>query len=111
MTPLKSKGSTSEEANLALAARVLGLLVLCKLVLHASAITSYGYFRDELYYLASASHLDWGYVDNPPLSIGVLALVRALLGDSLPAIRLVPALAGAALMIVTALLARALGGG
>jgi hypothetical protein len=28
---------------------------------------NYGYFRDELYYLACALHLDWGYVDQPPL--------------------------------------------
>ena len=35
---------------------------------------SYGYFRDELYYLASTAHLDLGYVDHPPLSIFVLAI-------------------------------------
>jgi 4-amino-4-deoxy-L-arabinose transferase-like glycosyltransferase len=93
-----------------LATGVLALLVVCKLLLHISAMTSYGYFRDELYYLASTSHLDWGYVDHPPFSIGVLALVRSLLGDSLPAVRIVPALAGALLMIVTVLMTRELGG-
>ena len=93
-----------------LATGVLALLVVCKLLLHISAMTAYGYFRDELYYLASTSHLDWGYVDHPPLSIGVLALVRSLLGDSLPALRIVPALVGAMLMIVTVLLTRELGG-
>ncbi|HXY38628.1 MAG TPA: hypothetical protein VEQ10_03115, partial [Vicinamibacteria bacterium] len=67
----------------------------------------YGLFRDEYYYLACADHLGWGYVDHPPLSIAVLASVRAVLGDSLPAVRLVPALLGGALVLLGALLARA----
>ncbi len=71
----------------------------------------YGLFRDEYYYLACADHLAWGYVDQPPLSIAVLAAVRRALGDSLPAVRLVPALLGAELILLGGLLSRALGGG
>ncbi len=71
----------------------------------------YGLFRDEYYYLACADHLDWGYVDQPPLSIAVLFAVRALLGDSLWAVRLVPALLGGTLVVLGSLLARAMGGG
>ena len=71
----------------------------------------YGLFRDEYYYLACAERLDWGYVDHPPLSIAVLALVRALLGDSLLAVRLLPALLGGALVLLTARLAREMRGG
>jgi 4-amino-4-deoxy-L-arabinose transferase-like glycosyltransferase len=70
----------------------------------------YGYFRDELYYIACSDHLDWGYVDHPPLSIALLWASRALLGDSLQAIRLLPSLAGAAVVILAALMARRLGG-
>ncbi len=69
-----------------------------------------GLFRDELYDLACASRLDWGYVDHPPLSIVVLAGVRALLGDSLLAVRLVPALLLGSLVWLAAQLARHLGG-
>ncbi|HSG01013.1 MAG TPA: glycosyltransferase family 39 protein [Vicinamibacterales bacterium] len=69
----------------------------------------YGYFIDELYYLACASHPAFGYVDHPPLSIMLLALVRAVAGDALPVIRFVPALAGAATILLTGLLARRLG--
>ncbi len=82
-----------------------------KLILHAVAISRFGYFRDELYYIACSKHSAWGYVDQPPLSIALLALQRRLLGDSLPALRLLPALAGAATVVVTGLLARAFGGG
>src|SRR5262245_10270567 len=71
----------------------------------------YGVFRDELYYLACASHLDWGYVDHPPLSIVVLAGVRALLGDSLLALRIVPALLCGLLVWLASRLAREMGGG
>ncbi len=71
----------------------------------------YGLFRDEFYYLACADHLDWGYVDQPPLSIVVLAAVRSLFGDGLLAIRVVPALLGGLLVILGARLARELGGG
>jgi hypothetical protein len=80
-------------------------------VLHTLTNTRYGYFRDEFYYIACSQHLDWGYVDHPPLSIALLALERWLLGDSLPAIRFLPALAGFALALLTAMLARELGGG
>jgi len=82
-----------------------------KLLLHAFAITHYGYFRDELYYIACSKHLAWGYVDHPPLSIALLALARATLGDSLWAIRLLPALAGAGTVFLVGLLVRELGGG
>lgn len=68
-------------------------------------------FRDELYYIACAARLDWGYVDHPPLSIAVLAGTRALLGESLLALRLPAALACALTVFLTGLIARAMGGG
>ncbi len=71
----------------------------------------YGLFRDEFYYLACADHLDWGYVDHPPLSMAVLKLVRALLGDSILAVRLTPALLGGVLVLLGGRLAQVLGGG
>jgi hypothetical protein len=85
-------------------------LAAATLVLHLVANARDAMFRDEFYYLACADHLDWGYVDHPPLSILVLKLARALTGDSVWAVRLLPALAGAALVVVVARLARELGG-
>lgn len=70
----------------------------------------YGYFRDEFDYISCGDHLAWGYVDQPPLIPFLARISRALLGDSLRAIRFVPALASSLLVIQAAVLARELGG-
>src|SRR5215469_1390007 len=84
--------------------------VLAKLAIHFVFNRGYGYFRDELYYLACGQHLAFGYVDQPPLVAVVARFSRALFGDSLSSIRLFPALAGGAKVALTALLAREFGG-
>jgi 4-amino-4-deoxy-L-arabinose transferase-like glycosyltransferase len=56
-------------------------------------------------------HLRLWRMDFPPAIALVAEAVRATLGDSLLAIRLVPALAGTALVVLAALVARELGGG
>jgi 4-amino-4-deoxy-L-arabinose transferase-like glycosyltransferase len=71
----------------------------------------YGYHRDELYFLVASRHLAWGYVDQPPLTPALAGLARLLFGDWLPGLRLLPALAVGALVVVTGLIARELGGG
>src|SRR5918994_6807239 len=76
-----------------------------KLVFHLLIIRGYGWFRDEFYYIACGERLDWGYVDHPPLVAVVTATTRFLLGDSLVAIRLPAALAGAATVLVAGVLA------
>jgi len=80
-------------------------------MLHLFTATRYGIFRDELYYLACSEHLAWGYVDQPPLIAAVAWLVRHVLGESLMAIRLLPALASGALVLLTGALVREMGGG
>ncbi len=72
------------------------LFSVVALVVHLLTIGRYGYFRDELYYIACGRHLAFGYVDQPPLSILLLRLSQILLGNSLFTIRFLPALAGAA---------------
>jgi 4-amino-4-deoxy-L-arabinose transferase-like glycosyltransferase len=81
------------------------------LVLQIAFAGSYGIFRDEYYYLECARHLDWGYVDHPPLSIALLKLSVSILGDSLMAIRILPAICGAVLVFLIGLLASRMGGG
>ncbi len=82
-----------------------------QLLLHVTTTGNYGIFRDEYYYLACADRLAWGYVDHPPFSIWVLAAWKAVFGDSVHSIRLLPALCGAALILLTGATAARLGGG
>lgn len=86
-------------------------LAFCKLFLHLQAINHYGFFRDELYYMACGEHLAWGYIDQPPLIALVAWIARYLFGDSLAAIRLLPVFAGVSMVFLTGLFARELGGG
>jgi len=92
-----------------IAYRLLLIPALVHLLVHLLTNGNYGMFRDEYYYLACADHLAWGYVDQPPLSIVLLAIWKAVWGDSLTAIRVVPALCGAGLVLLTGMLAAELG--
>src|SRR4051794_35356365 len=75
-----------------------GLFVLiaaiAKLLVHLYTGRHYGYFSDELYFLACARHIAWGYVDQPPLIAVITKVSTSLFGDSLASIRFFPALAG-----------------
>ncbi len=89
---------------------IIWAIALAKLLFHIYFNNRYGYFRDEFDYIACGDHLAWGYVDQPPLIPFLIHISRALLGDSLRAIRFIPALASSLLVVQTALLARELGG-
>lgn len=107
-----SEVRTATGVRLNPATKLLIVLALAKITLHlvTNALGGYGYFRDELYYIACSKHLAMGYVDQPPLSIWILAASRALIGDSLFALRLLPAMSGAAVVYLTGFMARELGG-
>lgn len=79
--------------------------------IHLFTASRYGYHRDELYFLAAAERPDWGYVDFPPLTPMLAWLSETLFPSSLVALRSVPALAGAAIVILAALTAREFGAG
>ena len=76
----------------------------------ATSNDRWGIFRDELYYVACSKHLDLGYVDHPPLIALLTWLARVLFGDSLPALRLFPALAAGGTVFLTILIVRRMGG-
>src|SRR5213075_3081851 len=96
--------------NYSTEAVLIAVFSMAALLVHLLTNGRYGYFRDELYYIACGRHLAFGYVDQPPLSILLLRLSQILLGNSLFTIRLLPALAGAATVAITGLIARELGG-
>jgi hypothetical protein len=85
-------------------------IALAVLTLHIYYNRRYGYFRDEFDYLSCGDHLAWGYVDQPPLVPFLARMFRVIFGDSLPSIRLLPALASSLLIVQTAAIARELGG-
>ncbi len=90
---------------------VIGIaLAVAATLLHAATAQRYGYFRDELYFIACSKHLAWGYVDQPPL-VAFAAWLSAPLGYHLLALRALPILAAAATACLAAALARELGGG
>ncbi len=89
---------------------LLGCLAFVKLLLHFLTNGQYGYFSDELYYLAAGEHLDWGFAEFPPLTPIIANISRWLLGNSLFAIRLFPAIAGALTVFLTGVMVRELGG-
>jgi hypothetical protein len=86
-------------------------LALATVALHLLFAHRYGYFRDELYFIACGQRLDWGYVDQPPLVAVAARLATTLFGQSLMGFRLLPALAAGGLVALTGHLARRLGGG
>lgn len=81
-----------------------------KFFLHLYASGYYHYFRDELYFIACGRHLDWGYVDHPPL-VALYARFGELLGPSLRGFRLLATIAGALRIVLTGALTARLGGG
>ncbi len=90
---------------------VLPAIALSTVALHLAFAGQYGYFRDELYFIACGQRLAWGYVDQPPFIAGVARLAAGLFGESLVGLRTFPALAAGALVLLTGWLARRLGGG
>jgi Dolichyl-phosphate-mannose-protein mannosyltransferase len=85
-------------------------LAIFALILHVAFNGGYGFFRDELYYAACGQRLAWGYVDHAPLAPFLARLSRFFLGDSLRALRFLPALSSTAKVLLAAWMAREMGG-
>src|ERR1019366_1632059 len=79
-------------------------------VLHMICNNRYGYFRDEFDYIACGRHLAWGYVDQPPIVPVLSRICLAMFGESLRSVRLMPALTNSALIVLTGIITRELGG-
>jgi hypothetical protein len=114
MVEIEGQGRETSTVR-AWAAGLGGVLVLAGVKLAAHLLTTgrFGYelFVDELYFLDCARHLAFGYVDLPPFFPLVTAALVRVFGESLFTIRAASAVAGGALVLLTGLLARDLGGG
>jgi 4-amino-4-deoxy-L-arabinose transferase-like glycosyltransferase len=102
--------ATSDSTCLRTGMAIVWAIAAAQLLFHIYLNNRYGYFRDEFDYLSCGEHLSWGYVDQPPLIPFLTHISRAVLGDSLRAIRFLPALASSLLVVQTAMIARQLGG-
>jgi hypothetical protein len=91
---------------------VILIFVFIKFILQLTTLfqLDYGLFRDELYYLACAKHLAWGFVDHPPFSIAVLWVWVSIAGNSLISLRIIAALIGTLPVALAGLISRQLGG-
>ena len=84
---------------------VVGLAVAASALLAVFA-SRYGYHRDELYFLSASHHLDFGYVDQPPVAVLVAWLARVAGGNTVWGLRMVPALVSGGIVVLTGAMAQ-----
>ena len=109
MTASVAHASSDRRGSLAVPWAVLliaGLMVVGLLAVSGA----YGFHGDEMYFVVAGQHPALGYVDQPPLTPLLSALSVAVLGVSPTAIRLLPAIEMALIVVLIALMARDLGG-
>ncbi|MDP1860960.1 MAG: glycosyltransferase family 39 protein [Gemmatimonadaceae bacterium] len=97
----------------ALALRLVGAMAVVALAIHIAANVwgPYGLHRDEFLYLSMGKHLRYWRMDFPPFIALVANFSRAVGGDTIVAIRLFPAIAHAALVLLAGLMTKDIGGG
>ncbi len=102
---MHTKDLFKQKATLILLCMILLSLVISLWPIH------YGYFCDELYYIALSKNIAFGYVDVPPLMPFFLAIFRFLFGNSLFALHLLPAITGIITLVITSITVKKMGGG
>jgi uncharacterized membrane protein len=108
---ISATASQQFESRFASGPAIVLYLAGAKLLLHLLTANRYGIFRDEMYYVACSEHLAWGYVDHPPVAVLIAWFARHVFGHSLVGLRLLPAIAGAALVWLTGKTTKEMGGG
>ena len=93
-----------------LALDLVAWMVALKVLVHVPGLTRYGYYLDEIGYLVTGQHLQWGYITFAPL-FPVLAWVVNHLGAALPTARVVSLALGVSIVVSTMGMAWRLGGG
>ncbi len=89
---------------------IIVVLSIIKFTIQWFGNRNYGFHRDELLHLSVSEHLDWGFMEFPPL-IAVIGKISYWLFDySLLGVRLFPTFAGIGILILCCLIAKELGG-
>ncbi|HZT74623.1 MAG TPA: glycosyltransferase family 39 protein [Terriglobales bacterium] len=78
--------------------------------MHLATNGNLGFHTDELYYLDCGCHPALGYVDFPPIVALLARLETALLGATPWALRVLPTLLGAFMVVLSGVYVRVLGG-
>ena len=89
---------------------IIVILSLVKLLIQWFGNRNYGFHRDELLHLSVSEHLDWGYMEFPPLIGGIGKLSYWFFDYSLLGVRIFPTLAGIGILILCCLIAKEFGG-
>ena len=112
-------GPTENQRRITPAVDRLGLLAIPWPVLFVAGLMvvgllavagAYGFHGDEMYFVVAGQHPAFGYVDQPPLTPLLSAVSVALLGVSPTAVRVLPAIEMGLIVVLTALIARDIGG-
>ena len=91
----------------------IAALAIAFVLLHwgIDAITVYGAHRDEMLYVAMGRHFALWRMDGPPAIAAIARLSTNLFGSSVLGLRILPPIAGAAIIVIVADAARVYGGG
>jgi hypothetical protein len=79
-----ARTTAQPENRPAIAWRPVLVVAAVAAAVHLAIAARYGWHRDEFYYVITGRHLDWGYVDQPPLTPVLARLAAALPGGVLP---------------------------
>ncbi|MEU8897526.1 glycosyltransferase family 39 protein [Nocardia sp. NPDC048505] len=88
----------------------VGAIVAAAAVALFASIGRYGFFGDELYFVAAGRRLAWGYADQGPLVPAIARLMDLLAPGSMVAQRIPAVLVTLAAIVLSAQIAREFGG-
>lgn len=111
MATIAAENRTDTRIPVPFAKLGVSLIALVSLVALLVFAGRYGYFGDELYFLAAGRRLDFSYADQGPVLPLLAHVMDWIAPGSLFALRVPAALITAAAVVVAGLLAREFGGG
>lgn len=89
---------------------IIGMLALINIAIHLAFYDNLEYHRDELLYFAMGLHPDFGYATTPPLISWLASVLQFIFGNTLFAVKILPALASGFMVILAVAITRELGG-